>query len=373
MSGKVGIFGITASGAIGSRENTGNFLHGYAARKILTEYCSVPMHEWSDEELDYIRAECTHLAFVAATTLSVNTVPPWTPRHEIYARNIERAGLPMVVFGLGAQAPLGQSVDDAVVDPRTVRLLSVLANHSTTIGVRGEFTAEICRKYRVSNVEVIGCQSCFLSLEPEYAAPPMVSNPEMARVVVNVTNYQNEWPLIMMATRERYGMIGQMNQFEFELKRRGYGPGDLIPEQLLKCAHIGLRRAVKRGELSFDDYAAYVREHFEQFYSVRPWLEHLSESYDFSFGTRLHGNMAALQAGVLALWAVHDSRTQEICDHLALPNLPVTVIDEISDVRELIQRTDYGPFVKRYPKAYRIFHDYLERQGVKHRLKSPVA
>ncbi len=44
------------------------------------------------------------------------------------------------------------------------------------------------------------------------------------------------------------------------------------------------------------------------FLDPKTWFEHLSH-YDFSFGTRIHGNIAALLAGTPALLLAHDSRT----------------------------------------------------------------
>ena len=40
------------------------------------------------------------------------------------------------------------------------------------------------------------------------------------------------------------------------------------------------------------------------------WLEYLRD-FDFATGTRLHGNVAALLAGVPAVLLAHDSRTLE--------------------------------------------------------------
>ena len=50
----------------------------------------------------------------------------------------------------------------------------------------------------------------------------------------------------------------------------------------------------------------------------KTWIEELS-AYDFAYGTRIHGNIAALLAGTPAVVLAHDSRTLELCRSLRHP------------------------------------------------------
>ncbi len=50
------------------------------------------------------------------------------------------------------------------------------------------------------------------------------------------------------------------------------------------------------------------------FLDPKAWFAHLA-NYDFSFGTRIHGNIAALLAGTPALLLAHDSRTLELAHY----------------------------------------------------------
>ena len=54
------------------------------------------------------------------------------------------------------------------------------------------------------------------------------------------------------------------------------------------------------------------------FLDPKTWFAHLA-NYDFSFGTRIHGNIAALLAGTPALLLAHDSRTLELADYHEIP------------------------------------------------------
>ncbi|MEO2045058.1 MAG: hypothetical protein ABGX16_00615 [Pirellulales bacterium] len=95
------------------------------------------------------------------------------------------------------------------------------------------------------------------------------------------------------------------------------------------------------------------------------WITHNAEAYDFSFGTRFHGNMAAWQAGVPALWLVHDSRTVELCDYLALPYIQHSDFRSDITIDELKSAADYSCFFNSFPSRLQAYLGYLEACGVR--------
>ena len=70
------------------------------------------------------------------------------------------------------------------------------------------------------------------------------------------------------------------------------------------------------------------------------WLED-SARFDFSIGLRLHGNMAAWQAGTPAIWIYHDSRTRELCETMALPHMQIAKFLEMRDVDEMKEKSNF--------------------------------
>ena len=64
----------------------------------------------------------------------------------------------------------------------------------------------------------------------------------------------------------------------------------------------------------------FFREHRTRFYvDPWPWIEDL-QGFDFSFGTRIHGTIAALLAGTPAVVLAHDSRTLELARYFDIPH-----------------------------------------------------
>ena len=64
----------------------------------------------------------------------------------------------------------------------------------------------------------------------------------------------------------------------------------------------------------------FFREDRTRFYvDPWPWIDDLRD-FDFSFGTRIHGTIAALLAGTPAVVLAHDSRTLELARYFDIPH-----------------------------------------------------
>ncbi|MFN8683780.1 polysaccharide pyruvyl transferase family protein [Paracoccus sp. P2] len=373
--GSVGFLGNSSQKREGSRENTGNFLHGFAARYVVGQHRDIFLNNLTEETVEDYRANLTHIAFVAANLVRNRGNDALDSGHRKRADIIEKLNLPVVVFGLGAQARLGQSLSDMDISPDTRRLLAVISHHSSKIAVRGEFTADLCKHLGIHNVEVIGCQSCFISRRPDFKIPELTETPNADRLVVNVTYHARELPLIKEAMSEGAAFIGQTEHFEYELAQLDEGAAiDNLPENVRSLISPQLYNLFKSGRLDFSEYHRWVREKFVQYYSMPPWFAKLSSGeFDACIGTRFHGNMAAMQSGVPSLWIVHDSRTQEFCDYLGLPQAPLKALSEektVGDIFDKYYRTD--GFAKKYQEAYARFYAYLTEHGVPHKLAAPL-
>lgn len=103
---------------------------------------------------------------------------------------------------------------------------------------------------------------------------------------------------------------------------------------------------------------------------MEEWLTRLSR-YDFVYGSRFHGNMAAIQVGVSALNMPFDTRTREMCEYLNLPMLPLLEFHAGMPVEELRQMADFTLFSQTYPAKLQNYRSFLERNGLCHALGNP--
>lgn len=361
MSKNIGFIGNSGALAKGTKANTGNIIHGHAARAIFDKRQGVST-ELSTENLEKIRSEISHLGVVAATMLHVGKAPGYIESQVEQAKFIEALDLPVCTFGFGCQAELGTKISDAEVDKRSIRLLQVLADRSTTVAVRGEFTADLCAKYGVKNAEVIGCQSVYYSAA-QHAPGAFTHRDQIGRVAGNPTSLPDEGIIVRFMIEHGIDYIGQNDMIQEKLADGSLSAADFSSNKEL-CSLPGICGLIEEGHISAESYHAYMKKHFHKFYDVPSWIEHIANNYDFAFGTRFHGNVAALQAGVPALWLEHDMRLQELCQHFALPSIAQKDFERVCSVEHLKELCDFSPFELRLPRLMELFLGYLEKNGV---------
>jgi hypothetical protein len=354
-------------------DNSGNMIHAAAARRLISKYAEFKRPgEWTDADIEKLRSEHSHIVFVTANLIRLG-VPSSHPSIRTLiesliplAKNIERAGLPVVVFGLGSQADLsGRS--EFTVAPETVHLLRIISAHARKIAVRGAFTAEACCRLGVKNVEVVGCQSIFWHRSPEFSwRLSEVLVEASGNIAFNFSDARSEANLINQAINSKYDVIGQGNVAEEELRAEESDAAGPVK------FGWDVEFALEKGLIDRRQYEHWIRNHFYQFRQPESWLEHMRR-YCFSYGTRLHGNMAAIIAGTRALWIVHDMRTKELCDHFGLPSVELNEVRGGVSVKALFDRADYRRCAQVYPERYRVLFEYVDGAGLPHSLPAPLA
>ncbi len=298
-------------------KNSGNLIFQYAAKRLVGEHCAIigrdiPYH------MGLIRKHARAVVVPSSNFLREGA------DFSNYVSFLERAELPLVFLGLGAQA---ENFDKTTFDfhPSVLRLLALIRERSKAVSVRGAFTAELLDQLGVQNVVVTGCPSNFINPDPDladkiaakaekplrtfltHAEEPWPGNPDALRVDQRLL----EWTLegrAMMVQQSVPAVLGFM---------RGNNPASgAAPAAEFEQA-LQARMMPNSSLEAFRDFCALK---LRTYISVEQWMED-SARFDFSLGMRLHGNMAAWQAGTPALWIHHDSRTRELCETMALPNI----------------------------------------------------
>ncbi len=91
-----------------------------------------------------------------------------------------------------------------------------------------------------------------------------------------------------------------------------------------------------------------------------------SRRHDFSFGSRIHGNIAAVLAGTPAYVLAHDSRTLELARYFEIPHAVLPDVPPDVDAADLYAAADSGPMVANHPRRFAAFAGYLSRHGLSH-------
>lgn len=237
------------------------------------------------------------------------------------AARLEAADVPLVMISVGAQSNLDYGVP--AIPEGTVRWIRAVVERAPAdrpnVGVRGEFSRRVLAEHGFADVPVLGCPSLFLSPEVQLGtlierradgAPRRVAvaagHPgwrHLARIeqslahIVSATDgaYVCQAPQSMMALA-----LGEMNRAD--------------------SAELEACRTYIGAAVSKREFRAWVERHAVVFGDVPRWLGFLRD-FDFVVGTRIHGVVLGLQAGVPALCVTADSRTRELCETMAVPHI----------------------------------------------------
>lgn len=87
-------------------------------------------------------------------------------------------------------------------------------------------------------------------------------------------------------------------------------------------------------------------------------------SIDFSIGTRIHGNIAAVLAGTPAYIIAANSRVLELAEYHNIPHIAVNEFDFSKPVRDIYEETDFSVVNKGHKERYENFVDFLKVNGL---------
>ena len=108
----------------------------------------------------------------------------------------------------------------------------------------------------------------------------------------------------------------------------------------------------------------YVKAHARLFFRVDYWSKAL-ESYDYVFGTRLHGTVMALNSGVPAFMLHHDSRTKELCDFAGIPSADSQSFRlSLPNIQQAIERADFSAYYTRRLANKQTYKAFLHANGL---------
>ncbi len=280
--------------------------------------------------------------------------PAFLPALNRLSSVIEKLRIPVTVIGVGAQlsGAQGTRIDDmptSLTAPVTRFMRAVLAS-SPKVGVRGEFTRQYLEAlgFGEQDVEVIGCPSLLDRAEYRItkSVPSLSAESMLAFNAVPSLSVMGE---VLEAHRARFPQTYYVQQEHRELALLMWG-------QPIEGKLAGaFPRTI--------DHPNYRKDLLRFFVDPSAWREFLARC-DFSFGNRIHGNIAALTAGTPAVLLSHDSRTRELADDHRIPYVAMPSSAEAVRAEELYENADYDAFHAVQPENVRRYASFLDAAGL---------
>ena len=226
--------------------------------------------------------------------------------------------------------------------PDTVRLLRTIAERAV-LGVRGEYSAAVLERLGILNLKIIGCPSLYYGMDETFRVEKPEFRKDM-RLAVNFRTFYGslrpeECAFLTWAANRRLPFVEQTQQ---ELS-------------LLNC---------QNNQAQFDYLSAWLKDQKRVFFEIDPWVDWI-RGFDFSMGSRFHGNVLAITNGIPALTMAIDGRMQEMTRLFRLPIMDPAEFDMQKPLEYYYDRADFTEFNRVYPQRLAAFRDFLALNGLK--------
>ncbi|WP_406257549.1 polysaccharide pyruvyl transferase family protein [Streptomyces nigra] len=269
-------------------------------------------------------------------------------------RLIEKLRIPVVVVGVGAQAGLGYNAARLKgIEPAVRAFVSAVLDRSASIGVRGEFTEKYLNDLGFRDVEVIGCPSLFL-----YGKELTVTKKEPAlgagsRIAVNGSH----------SAVKSQGLDRVIDRAHARYPHLRFIGQNLSDARQLHWRDLSDPHALVTAMPTHPEHPMYREDKVRVYIDPVTWIDDL-RGFDFSFGSRIHGNIAALLAGTPATVLCGDSRTLELCRYFGIPHRRIDKLTGEVDPAALYEEADFGPLMSGHQERFERFTAFLDRNGL---------
>lgn len=330
--------------------NNGNLIYGAASHKLLSTHDTevVANHYLIEASMaDQVNSEYDGFVLPLANAFR----PSFEPELQRTTEFIERLTIPFLMLSGGAQLPLdGNPAALGRMEPTIRRFARAVLEKSSALSVRGELTAEYLKSLGFNDVVVVGCPSMTMN-GPGYRVEIPDSLPRGASIAYNIEPLRPDGAALIADAEANY--------------RATYFPQD---EQTLEYMLWGTRPysgsdtrlPVEPGHRQFAQLEA------EYHLDASRWIHRLGQM-QFSFGLRLHGNVAAILGGTPAMLLVHDGRTKELARYHEIPHIEVgRGADPPTTVAELFSMTDFTAFNRGYDERFERMSNYIHNNGFGH-------
>lgn len=288
------------------------------------------------------------------------------------AEVLEKLKIPVLAFGIGAQAPKRGPLQ---LSDETKRVLRLMADRTETIGVRGTYTAETLWSLGIQNTRIVGCPTAFRRREPDLriTLPPLENVTKVAVTLRREVSPAYAENIQRYLTRHRDLIRAMAARFDVTLAAQG--------EVEEKKIVLGSPEQKQEGWTALEGNAWakqwYLDDEIRSLYRTRLFYSDIVADYealmaaqDFVLGYRLHGNLMALANGVPSVYFTYDSRTVEFAETFAIPSHNVFA-EKPFDLEAYWDQGLFEKFNLAYHLRYREMVTFLEENGIPHRLPAP--
>lgn len=290
------------------------------------------------------------------------------------AEVLRRLKLPVIAFGIGAQAPVSGKLE---LSEDTKTVLKLISDSTASLGVRGTYSAEVLNDLGIRNVRIIGCPTAFRNNDPNLAIrlPPLEQIKTAGVTLRREVSKTYAQDIKRYLTFHRSLVKAMADRFEVTLMSQGE-----VEEKKLALGTID-QQAQAMTALRANEWANswYLDEQVERLYQTRMFYsdvvaeyERLVRGLDLVLGYRLHGNLMALANGTPSIYFTYDSRTVEFAETFKIPSVEVFSGQDFR-LEDYWEQARFDRFNAAYGQVYGAMSAFLSENKVDHKMVKPAA
>lgn len=333
--------------------NSGNLIFAEAVWKTLsTKGAKITKNGYTanPKKADFINNNYDVLVLPFANAFRTSFIPILNK----FTKLINKLEIPVIVTGIGAQAGIGSSSESmSSMNSDVKKFCTAVLKRSASIGVRGEYTYDYIRSLGFSDgeVDIIGCPSMFYYGEnfPEIKKNLWLKKND--KISMNVSPYVKGINDIFERNFDYYKQlvyIPQNNESLDQILWEGKwleNFGKVFPKSV--------------------NHPMFDQDRLKFFIDTKNWLDYLKD-FKFVFGTRIHGNVMGLLAGVPSYVLAHDSRTLELARYFDIPHRLMQDLPDNVMADQLFYEADYSKLILGHKTRFDTWVSFLEKNGLRH-------
>lgn len=268
---------------------------------------------------------------------------------------VKKLTIPVYLIGVGIKAPIQSKSEDLhfPYDDTVKEFIKAILEKSSIVGIRGEMTARYLTNLGFkegTDHMVIGC-------------PSMYTYGENLKIREIAKDKGSE---LLLSTNRSKSAPGPVLKYIHRLHET-FEKASFVPQgwDEFKLMYTGVPTFKIGSYPSTMKDIAYESGNATFFTSAVRWITHM-RGMDFSFGTKLHGNITATIAGTPSITIPIDARMKELADYHNLTRMtPQEIIENQGEsLFGLMEKVDIHSAEKTQVRNYENFIHFLEKNNL---------
>ena len=249
--------------------------------------------------------------------------------------------IPVFILGIGCQNDIDNNLENlSSINDAVKNYVDTVLASGGMLTLRGNLTGDYLKSLGYKDIPVLGCPSMYINGANFHIVDDKVSK-EKFKPMFNAQKVQDinrrlykDWPTSVFFDQYRY-LIFILNPLQDNTNNN----------ELYNNTFINL---YKQGRIKGD-------------INYYPWVKQITDNgFNFAYGSRIHGNIIAIQSGIPAFVKVIDSRTREIAEFYGIPNSLEYQFNESNDsLYDLYQNISFKKFNNLYKDKFNNFKEFL--------------